>query len=425
MKFLVVGGGKIGLPLACQIASRGGNVTVGDIRPDVVEAITAGVAPFDEPGMSAILAANVERGRLTATLDITAAARESDGIIIVVPALITPDHDIDLGNLIAASRDVAKGLRQGVVVAYETTMAVGNTRNQLVPVLEESGLKAGSDFHVCFSPERVKSRHIFEFLGITPKVVGGIDEAAAAAGERMYRTYVSDTVINIGSLEAAEFVKLSGMVYRDVNIALANELATYAEAAGLDVWRVFAAANSDNETSMLFPGIGVGGHCTPVYPYFLIRDGERRDIPQHLVTLARAINESQPARAIERLSLALGGLATRKVHILGLGFRPDVKEHIYSPAFPLARQLVEAGAKVTLEDMLYRDDEIRAHGFTPATIADAAPEAIILNTAHASFAQPDFAAWRARGGRVVFDGRALWSRAEVEAAGLAYLCVGR
>jgi nucleotide sugar dehydrogenase len=312
-----------------------------------------------------------------------------------------------------------------MLVSYETTLPIGGCRSTLVPVLESSGLKAGTDFFVVFSPERVKSRLVFAKLSETPKVVGGLDNASGVAGATFYERWLGAPVINVGSLEAAELVKLSGMIYRDVNIALVNELACIAEASGLDLWPILDAANTDGETYLLRPGIGVGGHCTPVYPHFLIRGAERLGIQASLASLGRAINEAQPARHVARLATALGGLAGKRVHILGLAFRPQVREDAYSPAVPLLRELQKAGATVTIEDPLYSDEELTAKGFAPHRIGKSRIDAVILNTAHPEFNDPNFAGWAASGVTAVLDGRAAWSTEKVKAAGLRYLGVAK
>lgn len=425
MNIVVVGAGKMGLPLACQLADNGGYVTACDTNAATVAKINRAEPPFEEPGLDAIMARNVAAGRLRAGTDTTAAVAGADTVIIIVPAYLGPDNDIDYCNLSAASEAVAAGLRPGTLVSYETTLPVGGCRSVLIPVLESSGLKAGSEFYVCFSPERVKSLHVFEHLQKIPKIVGGFDRQSADRAEVFYKEFLGAPVINVVTLEAAEFVKLAGMVYRDVNIALSNELAAYSEAAGIDMYQTIAAANTDGEAVLLQPGIGVGGHCTPVYPYFLTNDAARRKVPQLLSALARKTNEAQPARAVSRIAGVLQGLEGKAVHILGVAFRPDVKESAYSPAFPLLRDLRLQGAVVTAQDPLYSDDELIKLGFTPARAGTDPMRAVILNTAHSAFRESDFSAWRASGVQVIMDGRNLWPAGEVEKAGIAYLCVGK
>lgn len=419
----------MGLPLACVLADNGARVTVCDIRQELVDDINAGRPPYpEEPGLDEIMARVHAAGTLRASTDTTGSVRGAQYVVVIVPAHLTETRDIDYHILEMASAAVGKGLQPGALVSYETTVAVGGVRAKLVPVLErESGLKAGEDFFVSFSPERVKANLVFAKLRTTPKIVGGYNEASAAKAEAFYRDYLvrdAAKVINAGALEAAEFAKLADMLYRDVNIALANELAAYAEATGVDFSRVREAANTCDESGLLLPGIGVGGHCTPVYPYFIIRDGERRNAVQRLATAARAINDGQPERNVQRLEAAMGDLKGKRVHIMGLAFRPDVKVEIFSSAYDLQMSLEARGAIVSIEDPMYSDEELQAQGFATAKAGAGPLDAILLNTAHTAWRSPDFAAWHSSGVRAVVDGRNFWKRAAAEAAGLRYLAVG-
>jgi len=425
MRVAVVGAGKMGLPLACQFARRGAHVVACDVRSEVVEAINRAVSPIEEPGIQELLSEMVREGRLSASTNTSAAVAESDVVVVIVPVLLTSDHRADTSVIEAASRQIASRLKPGTLVSYETTLPVGGTR-RLAQILEESGLTAGEDFDVVFSPERVKSRFVLQRLTENTKVIGGITPQAAARGATFYAEYLGAPVENVNSLEAAELVKLAGMVYRDVNIALSNELANYAERVGVDFGVVMRAANSDGEAALLLPGIGVGGHCTPVYPHFLIRDGEERGIETNLTRLARTINDERPRSTLDRLERVWGALKGHQVLILGLGFRPQVKEHICSPAFQLREELFRRGAQVYLHDPLYSDQEIRVHGFVPGSFSDSPVAPVfILNTAHEIYQTMDFAALAARGLKAVVDGRNLWTADQVWQAGLLYLGVGR
>jgi nucleotide sugar dehydrogenase len=208
------------------------------------------------------------------------------------------------------------------------------------------------------------------------------------------------------------------MIYRDVNIALANELAAYAQSVGVNFERVRQAANTDGEANILIPGIGVGGHCTPVYPYFLINEARQRGTVVELAEASRRINEAQPARMLDNL----GDLSGKSVLILGLGFRPQVKETAYSPAFTLNKELKKRAARVRLHDPLYSDDEIRHYGFEPGDLSG--NEVLILNTAHKFYRELDWAALAKSGVKKVLDGRNFFDGEAVKREGIAYLGVG-
>lgn len=420
----VVGGGRMGLPLACAFGERGAHVTVSDINPALVASVESGVCPYEEPGLPEALSGLHRAGRLRATVDTRSAAAASDVIVVIVPAHLTPERSIDLSILQSASLAVGKGLRRGSLVVYETTVSVGATRRSLLPILErESGLTAGVDFDVAYSPERVKANLVFRRLQNTPKVVGGIDARSCARAAAFYREFLGAPVEEVGSVEAAEMTKLVGMLYRDVNIALANELATFCELAGVEFERVRVAANMDGEASVLLPGIGVGGHCTPVYPYFLTRESRRMGMVQRIAEAAREINDQQPIRQLDRVERSWKPLAARGVHIQGLGFRPGVKVDTFSPAYALRDELQRRGARVSIEDPFYSDDELRRAGFEPSAVEG--QQLVVLNTAHDAFAKPDFARWRGAGVEVVLDGRNAWSQESAEAAGLLYFGIGR
>jgi len=426
MKVSVVGAGKMGLPIAVQFALKGAEVFACDARQETVDALNRGECTIDEPGVPEALSEVVDAGRLIATVDTEDAVRRSDVVVIIVPALLLEDNRADLGILETVTRQVKNAMHPGLLISYETTLPVGTTRQRFMPLLETEGMVCGEDYFVVFSPERVKSGYVLERLDRTPKVVGGADSASLAEGKGFYEKYLGAPVIQVESLEAAEFVKLAGMLYRDVNIALANEMARYAESVGIDFTSIIDPANTNGEAGLLFPGVGVGGHCCPVYPYFLIHDANDRGLSMELAERSRVINDRQSAHVVDRLAAALGPLQGMRVCILGLGFRPGVKEHICSPAFLLRDELSGQNAEVELVDSLYTKEEIEGHGFTPGNLgAEFAPDAIILNTVHEEFVNLDFSGLAERGLKAVVDGRNRWCPDAVRTHDLIYLGVGR
>lgn len=416
----------MGLPLACRFAQRGARVLACDVNPAAVEAINRGRPLIDEPGVTGALRAALKNGRLAATTDTRGAVSKSGVVVVIVPVLLTAGRRADLSTLEAATMEVAAGLTAGALVSYETTIPVGTTRAGLKPLLEASGLKAGKDFDLAFSPERVKSGSVLANLALTPKIVGGFNGRSTRRAARFYSRFLGAPVLALDSLEEAEFAKLAGMVYRDVNIALANDLSRYAQAAGLELEPVIAAANTDGESSLLRPGIGVGGHCTPVYPYFLTHHARELGVPQRIAEASRRINDGQSAHQVERLAALWGPLAGKSALILGLGFRPEVKEHACSSAFLLQEALRERQASVGLHDPHYAREEIVSLGFRPGSLDERpAPELLILNTAHRAFAKLDFNRLRRRGAKAVLDGRNFWDPEKVRRAGLFYMGIGR
>ena len=419
MKVAVIGAGKMGLPLACVFASRGADVVACDVNRERVSAVNDGICPFEEPGVDRMLAESVAAGRLKATADNREAIGDSNVVVVIVPVMLDEANRANLSIIETIATEMSDAVCAGALVSFETTLPVGQTR-KLGNIIARGGRKPGEDFDLVFSPERVKSGLVLRNLFDIPKVVGGITPVAAERGARFYEEYLGAPVINIGTLEAAEFVKLAGMVYRDVNIALANELATYAEHLGIDFDRVRMAANTDGEAAILVPGIGVGGHCTPVYPHFLINEASQRGESVEIAAAGRRLNEEQPRRVIERL----GDIGGKSVLILGLGFRPQVKEHAYSPTFALANEIRRAGGNPKVHDPMYSDSEIRRLGLEPTT-GVSGHDIVVLSTAHQHYADLDFVDLASSGTKIVVDGRNLWEPDKVRSAGLDYFGIGR
>jgi len=365
----VVGAGKMGLPLAAQFASHGWKVIAVDIDESVVAAINEGRSHVDEePGLGELVAAAHAEGRLRATADGTAAAREADVVVLIVPVMLDADSRPDHRHMDAATDAIAPGIHAGSLVIYETTLPVGDTRGRYAPRLEAaSGLKAEVDgddgFYVAFSPERLYSGAALQNLATYPKLVGGLGPLSRDRAAAFYDGVLDAEIVAMSSAEAAEFSKLADTTYRDVNIALANEFANYADRIGVDLTEVIAAANSQPYSHIHQPGIGVGGHCIPVYPHFLLD----RAPELSLVARAREVNDGQVDVAIEALRSELGSLDGAGVLVLGLTYRHGVKELAYSRALPLIDGLSAAGARVLAYDPLLTDDEVRRTGAEPWT----------------------------------------------------------
>jgi nucleotide sugar dehydrogenase len=399
----LVGAGKMGLPLAAQFASHGWQVTAVDVNEAVVAAINEGRSLVgEEPGLAESVAAAHAAGKLTATTDGTAAARAADVVVIIVPVMLDERHQPDYRYMDAAAAAVGPGLHAGSVVIFETTLPVGDTRARYAPALEAaSGLTSEGDVFVAFSPERLLSGHVFENLATYPKLVGGLGPASTARAAAFYASTLDAEIVAMSSAEAAEFSKLAETTYRDVNIALANEYANYAERVGVDILEVIAASNSQPYSHIHQPGIGVGGHCIPVYPHFLLS----RAPELTLVAASRKANDGQVDRAIGVVEEALGGLDGVDVLILGLTYRHGVKELAYTRAIPLIEGLQRRGARVLAYDPLLSDAEVAATRATPWTWGSAVPgvRAIVTQTADPAFASLD-PAWFPNLA-VVLDGR--------------------
>ena len=421
MKISVVALGKMGLPVAAWYAARGHDVTGCDIDPAVIEAVNSGVSPIThEPGLPDLVRDLVSAGRLRATTDTAEGVRGTDVIIVLVPLVVDAAHRPDYRGLDAAFTAIGRAVGGGALVILETTVAVGDTRTRFLPLLEAAGARLGRDFSLAFSPERVQAGTVFRDLTSYPRVVGGVDAQSGERAATFYRENFGVEARLLSDAEAAEFCKLAESVYRDVNIALANELARYAEACGVDVHEVFPVANSQPQSHLHNPGVGVGGHCIPVYPYLLIDRTEHA----RLAATARSVNDAMPAHAVDILEARLGDLSGRRVLILGVAFRAGVKESAHSQAFDLHRELRARGALPVAHDPLYSSDELRALGLDPVTLdPPPAVDAAILQTGHAEYREMDFRAFP--GLRLILDGRGALDPARIEAAGVAYAAIGR
>jgi nucleotide sugar dehydrogenase len=399
---VVVGAGKMGLPLAVQFARHGWHVTAVDVNPDVVAAINAGQSHVaEEPGLAQGVAEVHAAGLLAATSDAAAAVRGADVAVLIVPVMLSDDKQPDYRYMDPAVDSISGGVHAGLTVIFETTLPIGVTRGRFVPRLEAaSGLKAERDFFVAFSPERLFSGAVFANLATYPKLVGGIGPESTHRAAAFYDSVLDAEIVAMSSSEAAEFSKLADTTYRDVNIALANEFARAADRAGVDIQEVIEAANSQPYSHIHQPGIGVGGHCIPVYPHLVLS----RDPDLEVVSTARRVNDGQVDRAIDAIADALDGLDGVPVLVLGLTYRENVNELAYSQALPLIKGLAERGALVYGYDPLVSADEVTRRGAEPYSWGESAPfRAIVTQTGDPLWRTIDFSHFPALG--VLFDGR--------------------
>jgi nucleotide sugar dehydrogenase len=427
MKIAVVALGKIGLPLAVAFAKKGHHVIGCDVNQRTVDLINSGVEPFPgENFLAKYLSEVIASGHLVATTDTTHAVSESDAVVIVVPLFVNEEGVPDFGWMDAATEKIAAGLKSGTLVSYETTLPVGTTRTRFAPALEKgSGLKAGVDFHLVFSPERVLTGRVFADLRKYPKLVGGINEASTRAGIAFYESVLDfddrpdlpekNGVWNLGTSEASEMAKLAETTYRDVNIALANQFAIFAEGANIDIAKVIAASNSQPYSHIHQPGIAVGGHCIPIYPRFYLWN----DPLATVVRSARAANAAMPEHAVTLLENSFGDLTGKKVVVLGISYRGGVKESAFSGVFGVVTALKSRGAIIEVNDPMYTDDEIVGLGFVPYTLGGSI-DALILQADHKeykSLTKSDFP-----GVRAVVDGRRTMDSKNFE--GVAFRVIG-
>ncbi|MHB9286528.1 nucleotide sugar dehydrogenase [Halobacteriales archaeon Cl-PHB] len=402
----VYGLGKMGLPLATVFAAVSGSVTGADVDPDVVAAVNDGECPVaGEPGLPEAVATSVANGELTATSDTRAAADRARLHVVIVPTVLDDANDPDLSALEAVVEDVANGLESGDMVVVESTVPPGTCAGAVEPELAaQSGLDP-AEFGVAFCPERTASgRALRDIRGAYPKVVGGVDRESTRVARLVYDELTDNDVIEVADATTAECVKVFEGFYRDVNIALANELARLTDELGVDVREAIDVANTQPFCDIHDPGPGVGGHCIPYYPYFVINSCET-EMP--LLRTAREVNEGMPAYTVETVERQLehAGIALEaaRVVLLGVTYRPGVDETSASPAFPVAEELTDRGAEVYAVDPVCSDHSgLAGSAITMDVIPAVDPDAVVLLTAHPEF---EAVSWDALEDVVVVDGR--------------------
>jgi len=366
----VFGLGKIGLPLATLYASKGHLVTGVDLNELVIDQVNNSEVPFpNEIGLLDLLKIVTTNGFLKATSDAKKSVERANVIVIAVPLYIDDSKNPDFGALDSVTELIASSIQIDTLVIYETTLPVGTTRNRFAHWIEsKSGLVPGKDFFIAFSPERVSSGHVLQDIQKYPKIVGGLSAKCTRLAKEFYESVIEfqhrpdldkpNGVWEVSSPEAAEFVKLAETTYRDVNIALANQFSMDAHKIGIDIVDVITCANSQFYSHIHTPGISVGGHCIPVYPWLYM---ESLGI-NPLIHEARKVNDDVPSFYLEKLNARIA-LEGQNIVIYGLAYREGVKESAFSGAFAIKRLLEQQGAKVYLVDNLFTDAEVINFGF--------------------------------------------------------------
>jgi UDP-N-acetyl-D-glucosamine dehydrogenase len=378
----VIGLGYVGLPLAVAFAQEGCEVVAVDVDTRKVEAIAAGESYIEDVSAEALRAVV---GSIRAGTDYSALSA-AEAVLVCVPTPLTRNREPDLGPLIEATRSLAGVLLADQLVVLESTTYPGTTRERMAPLLEESGLAAGRDFHLAFSPERVDPGRTDYTLRSTPKVVGGLTAGCADRAEALYGL-VCDRVVRVSTPEAAEMTKLLENIFRSVNIALVNELAMLTDRMGIDVWEVVEAAATKPYGFMGFePGPGMGGHCLPVDPFYLSWRAREFDMATEFIELAGKVNQQMPYHCVAKAQRALNdrGMSVKgaRVVVVGVSYKPGVGDVRESPALKIITLLRDLGAEV-----LYHDPHVPtlsefALSSTPLQDALADADLALIVTAH-------------------------------------------
>lgn len=361
----VAGCGRMGLPTACLFADAGFNVICFDINPQIINRINKGLSPFIEPELNKMIRRNLSEKRLAATNDAKTAFSKSDIIVIVVDTPIDEKKRPNYANLENVCKDIGLNFMHGSMIILESTVGPGMTEEVVKKTLElSSGLKAGKDFGLAFSPIRASVGRVIHDLVNYPRILAAIDERSLIAARTILKTIVKGGIVEVSNIKTAETVKLFENIYRDVNLALANELAKFCEKAGIDYIEVQAAANTQPYCHLLKPGI-VSGHI-PKDPYLLIYEAENLGVKLQIPILARRINDETVKRAYSLIKDAFKvmekTLKRSKIAVLGISYKPNVKEVKGSMVINLVKMMQDRNIKVSVFDPFYSPEELKDMG---------------------------------------------------------------
>ncbi|MEM3479957.1 MAG: nucleotide sugar dehydrogenase [Candidatus Bathyarchaeia archaeon] len=361
----VAGCGRMGLPTACLFADAGFNVICFDINPQIINRINKGLSPFIEPELTKMIRRNLSEKRLAATNDAKTAFSKSDIIVIVVDTPIDEKKRPNYANLENVCKDIGLNFMHGSMIILESTVGPGMTEEVVKKTLElSSGLKAGKDFGLAFSPIRASVGRVIHDLVNYPRILAAIDERSLMAARTILKTIVKGGIVEVSNIKTAETVKLFENIYRDVNLALANELAKFCEKAGIDYIEVQAAANTQPYCHLLKPGI-VSGHI-PKDPYLLIYEAENLGVKLQIPILARRINDETVKRAYSLIKDAFKvmekTLKRSKIAVLGISYKPNVKEVKGSMVINLVKMMQDRNIKVSVFDPFYSPEELKDMG---------------------------------------------------------------
>jgi nucleotide sugar dehydrogenase len=421
--------GRVGIPSMLAWANAGARCIGVDVKKDIVMKINNGESPINEPLVQDWLSKFVRDGRVRATTDGASASRETEVKVITVPVTLLNGKP-DLSALEKAALSIAAGLKRGDLVILESSVPPGTTRGFLKRILEEkTGMKAEDDFLLAYSPERIaEGRAIKDIVENYPKIVGGIGPKSLRVASALYEMIAKKGVKRMSNEMAAEFEKLAEGVYRDVNIALANELAELCRELGLDFEEIREAANSQPYSHLHKPGTGVGGLCIPIYPVFLMEKANSLGIKLSLVETARKINRDMPGKIsfLVKKVVEIMELSYPNIGILGLAFRGDLDDSRLSPTYDLVLELMRLGYRsIIVHDPFIKEDEVlKELGVKLTSNLEEVltwADIIVISTDHSLYKEIDFSKLCARRRVGLVDGRDIVENR----AGCVYVGVGR
>ncbi|MFH1774298.1 MAG: nucleotide sugar dehydrogenase [Methanobacteriota archaeon] len=424
----VIGLGYVGLPMAALFADRGYKVRGADINAEIVEEINLGRAKINESGVAGLVRKVVSIGLLSATTNVAEVVRESDVIIIVVQTPVDEKGAPDLRALESACRVVAQNLSKGKLVIIESTVPPGAIERIIIPILESSSLKAGGDFYLAYSPERAMPTKTLEEIQTNSRIIGGVDRESAELAKELYRNIARGELI-LSDVKTVEVVKLIENTYRDVNIALANEIALLCEKLGVDALKAIEIANKHPRVHLHLPGAGVGGHCIPKDPHFLIHKAEELGLELRVIKAAREVNENMPQHILELIKKALKSVNKTfddsKISILGIAYKGNTDDARGTPSKKIIEGLLQTNCKVFSHDPLVSQDfGGKFSNDLSEVLRDS--DCVVIVTDHDVYKRMDLKefAKNLKKPSVIVDGRRILNPKEVEKEGVSYFGVG-
>lgn len=416
MDICIIGLGYIGLPTAAMFATHGHNVLGVDVNKKVIEALSQGKIIIEEPLLEETVSKAVKQGSLRASAE----PEEADAFIICVPTPILPDKTADLTYVESGTRKILPYLKKGDIVILESTSPPGTTRDFVGRILEKAGFIPGEDVFLAYCPERVLPGRILIELKENNRIVGGINETSAQVVKELYKCFVEGEIYTTEAT-TAEMCKLMENTYRDVNIALANELAMLCEKMGVNAWDVIKFANKHPRVNLHMPGPGVGGHCIAVDPWFIV---EKQPEIAKIINLARITNDGMPHYVFDRIKNLTGDIkGKKKICILGVTYKPNVDDMRESPIIELIGLLDSEGSFETV----IVDKHVDLEGSKDRDLYEAVSGShlLVLAVNHNEFGDVDFTMIkRLMKTPRVLDTRNFWDKDAVESAGLEYNLLG-
>ncbi len=414
-KVCVIGLGYIGLPTSAMFANHGFDVVGVDVNEEVVDALNKGEIIIEEPYLDALVSDVVNNGRLTASTK----PEESDVFIIAVPTPIKEDKTADMSYVVSATESILPYIKAGNIVILESTSPPGTVEKIMMPILEQADFNVREDLYVAHSPERVIPGKILIELVENNRIVGGINEDSSKAVKKLYETFVKGEIF-ITDASTAEMCKLMENTYRDVNIALANELAMICELQGINAWDVIRFANKHPRVNLHMPGPGVGGHCIAVDPWFIVE--KNKDLSK-IIKMSRETNDFMPSYVYGRIKELLGSLKGKTITIMGMTYKPDVDDIRESPIITLVRLLEDVeGITIKIFDPFVNKYDYIVDDFLEA-VSDS--DLMVIGVNHHIFSDLDFTEGASKMNQPqILDTRNALNRMDMEALGYKYVLLG-